>query len=110
MEAVGQGDIASLGALFLIVSLTEIGVPFPLVLDTILFLLGFQLSLWLWRALLVILVLLLARELGSTTVYWLSHYAGNPFASWLGDHLPRLRSAASRLMEKRRLQGPLAIT
>ena len=109
MEAVGQGDVASLGALFLLVSLTEIGVPFPLVLDSILFLLGFQLGIWWWRAVLVILVLLLAREFGATTVYWLSHYVGNPLITWLGYRLPWLRAAAVRLTEKRRIQGSLGV-
>ena len=62
-----------LAALFGIALLTEIGIPFPLILDTVLFLTGYQIAHLGLNPAVVVLVLLLGHECGSGALYWLSH-------------------------------------
>lgn len=109
MEVASQGNIGALAALFLMVSLTEVGVPFPLVLDTTLFLLGYQLGQLWWQAIAAVLVLLLGRESGSTIVYWLSHALGNPVINWSGKRFPSLRRNLERLTKKLGIRASLAV-
>ncbi len=84
LDATSQGSPEALAALFLVSALTEVGVPFPLLLDSVLFLMGYQLGqVWL-QTIAIIFALTLGREAGSTVVYWLSHAAGSPLVGRLG--------------------------
>lgn len=85
-------DLQAFVALFLVAALTEFGVPFPLVLDSLLFLLGYQILDSAPKAVLVMAVLMLGRLAGSSGVYWLAHLLGSPLISWLSKRFPRLRA------------------
>lgn len=95
LQAASRGDPDALIALFAIAALTEAGVPSPLVLDTVLFYLGYQISGDWLAALTVILVLLLARATGSGVVYWVFRLAGSRIRGWLGPRLNRWQANAA---------------
>jgi len=71
-------------ALFLIALLTEIGVPFPGVMDGVLFLIGYQLiHPWL-PALLAPMLLMAGRQSGSALVFWIARMASRPIKKRMG--------------------------
>ncbi len=95
LQAASRGDPDALIALFAIAALTEAGVPSPLVLDTVLFYLGYQISGDWLAAITVLLVLLLARATGSGLVYWVFRLAGSRIRGWLGPRLNRWQANAA---------------
>ena len=101
MEAAGQSTPQALAALFSIAFLTEFGIPFPLVLDTVLFLVGFQAANLGFQPAAIVLVLLLGRVSGSALLYWVSHAAGGRVLSSLEYRFPRLGGRIESLQKKK---------
>lgn len=109
MSTVGQGSGEALAALFLVTLLTEVGVPFPLLVDTVLFLVGYHLGqLWI-QALATVLALFLGRQSGSALVYWSSHLLGRPVVGWFVKHFPWLRAAGVRIARLPGIRTYLAV-
>ena len=109
MHIVAEGDAQDLAALFLVAALTECDIPFPLVQDSILFMLGYQITdLWL-KTITVMLVLLVARETGAGIVYWLSHFIGNPIAKRIMKRFPSISTGAEKFVRRLGMKTPLAV-
>ncbi len=110
LHIMGFGNPQDLVGVFLVASLGEFGIPFPLVLDSILFYLGFHLGgLWL-TAIIVILVLLLGRVLGATGVYWISRSLGHSIIKWLGNRFPSLPHKLNNLAQMPGIKTVLSLT
>lgn len=69
MDSTTYDNPGVLAALFFVALLTEIGVPFPLVIDTVLFALGYQFAQLWFYVIVVVFLLCLGRECGATAVY-----------------------------------------
>jgi membrane protein DedA with SNARE-associated domain len=89
--AVTQHSFEAMIALFLVAALTEIGVPFPFIIDGALFITSFDSGLISFRVLFVIIALTLGRIAGGTVIFWLSRFVGDNFVNWLGKRLPKLK-------------------
>ncbi|MFH0914329.1 MAG: hypothetical protein V1849_03460 [Chloroflexota bacterium] len=105
LESVSTGSPGALAALFLVAAFTEVGVPFPFVMDTILFFTSYraeQVSLWI--VFLLMTVLLLGRVVGASVIYWLTRLLGYAFIRWLGKRFPavpvRLGQLGTRLSHR----------
>jgi membrane protein DedA with SNARE-associated domain len=109
VHTVTAGNLQDQAALFLIGFLTEFGIPFPFMLDTVLFLTGYQIDdLWL-RGILVVLILLAAREAGAGIVYWIFHSFGNPLVKWLGRRFPAIPGKLERFTARLGIKTTLAL-
>jgi membrane protein DedA with SNARE-associated domain len=82
---------AGLAAMFFITVSCDIGVPFPFVLDTILFFTTYKIGAFSWPVLLIILMLLAGRLLGTSILYWVSLLLGPRFVDWIGKRSKFLR-------------------
>lgn len=109
MDAVTQGSVSALIALFLVAALTEVGVPFPFVIDGVLFITSYESGLWSAQVLRVILALLLGREVGSAVIYWLCRFLSNTFITWLGKRFPTLSDKLVWLNTRLSSRAPLAV-
>lgn len=109
LDALGQGNVAALGALFTVLALGEFGVPFPYVLQGVLFFIGCQISQGAAQVIPILLMLALGRQFGSVIVYWLARLAGVPVLGWYGRHFRLLQGRLDRLKEKLSRQTPLAV-
>lgn len=89
--AITQHNFEAMIALFLVAALTEIGVPFPFIIDGALFITSFDYGLISLRVLFVIIALTLGRIAGGTVIFWLSRFVGDAFVNWLGKRLPKLK-------------------
>jgi hypothetical protein len=65
VNAVTQNSFEAMAALFLVATLTEVGVPFPFVIDGALFITSFEGGLFSFQVLFVMLALVLGREVGA---------------------------------------------
>jgi membrane protein DedA with SNARE-associated domain len=90
-NAVAQGSFGALVTLLLVAALTEIGVPFPLIIDGALVLTSYERGLFSLQVLFVISALILGREAGAAVLFWLSRFAGDAFVNRLAKRLPKLK-------------------
>ena len=78
-------------AIFFITVSCDIGIPFPFVLDTILFFTTYDMGALSWPVLLIILMLWGGRLLGTSIVYWVSRLLGTRLVDWVGRRSRFLR-------------------
>jgi membrane protein DedA with SNARE-associated domain len=82
---------AGLAAIFFITISCDIGIPFPFVLDTIVFFTTYELGALSWPVLLVLMMLLGGSLLGTSIIYWVSRLLGTRFVDWVGKRSKFLR-------------------
>ena len=110
-NAVAQNSFEALVALFLVAALTEVGVPFPFIIDGALFITSYESGLFSFQVLFVILALVLGREVGAAVIFWLSRFVGDAFIKWLGKRFPKLKLSERMVWLKAKLsrRAPLAV-
>lgn len=109
MTAISQGSPIALLTLFLVVALTEAGVPFPFVLDTVLFFSSYQANVSPLHILFVLFIVFLGRQFGSGIIYWVTRLLGNVVIYWFGKRFRHLRQNWETLTEKLSSRAPMAI-
>jgi membrane protein DedA with SNARE-associated domain len=75
-----------LAAIFFITVSADIGIPFPFVLDTILFFTTYTMGALSLPVLLIISMIWGGRLLGTGIIYWISRLLGTRFVDWVGRH------------------------
>ena len=75
---------AGLAAIFFIAASCDIGIPFPFVLDTIVFFTVYRVGALSWPVLLVLVMLLGGSLMGTSILYWVSRLLGSRFVNWVG--------------------------
>jgi membrane protein DedA with SNARE-associated domain len=110
MNAINQGNAAAMVALFFIVALTEMGIPFPFILDTALFFTSYQTGIFSPQVAVVFGVVFLGRQFGAGLLYWLTRLPGNAFINWLGKRYPSIPNKLATVETKLGNQAIWAIT
>lgn len=82
--SISVNNPGGLAAIFFIALSCDIGVPFPFVLDTIVFFTTYEVGALSWPVLLVVVMLLGGSMAGTTVLYWISRRLGPRFVAWLG--------------------------
>ena len=96
MDALNQGGILGQFTFFSVVTLTEVGIPFPYLLDSGVFLTSFQsgpISVAMFR---IFLVVFLGRQCGAAIVYWLTRWLGGTLIRWLEKRFNSVRKNLDR--------------
>jgi membrane protein DedA with SNARE-associated domain len=105
-----QGNAAALAALFLVLALGEWGVPFPFVLQGVLFFIGYQASHGAVIHVLPLAVILVSgRQFGASALYWLARLLGNPFVSWFERRFRHLKGEAEKLKVRLSSRAPVVV-
>ena len=89
--SINVNNPGGLAAIFFITMSCDIGIPFPFVLDTILFFTTYELGAFSWPVLLIILLIWGGRLLGTGIIYWVSRLLGTRFVDWVGRRSKFLR-------------------
>lgn len=97
LAAINEGNIAALLSLFFITGLTEIGIPFPYIVDTVLFVSSYHARAITPQFGLVILVIFLGRQFGASAIYWLTRVLGNALIGWIHRRFPRMYMRYARV-------------
>ena len=90
-SSISVDNPAGLAAIFFITVAIDIGVPFPFVLDTILFFTTYKTGALSWPVLLIILMIWGGRLTGTGIAYWVSRLLGSRFVDWVGRRSRFLR-------------------
>jgi len=109
LATLNEGSVVAFAALFLVLALGEFGVPFPFVLQGVLFFIGYQIVHGKLEVIPLVLILILGRLFGSAVVYWLARLLGNPFASWFEKRFRTLPSKVEGMKRRLGLPAPLAV-
>jgi membrane protein DedA with SNARE-associated domain len=78
----------------------DIGVPFPFVLDTIVFFTTYEMGALSWPVLLVLVMLLGGSMMGTSILYWISRRLGPRFVAWLGRRSKFLERSLERFQNR----------
>ena len=100
LTTIYEGDFRALVALFLVSSLTEVGMPFPFVIDGILVVTSFEQGLLSLPVARVMAALLAGRLVGSGVIYVAGIMMGNAFVSLAGRRFPRLLRGFNRVVDR----------
>jgi membrane protein DedA with SNARE-associated domain len=106
-QAFNEGHPIALLLLFAISALTEIGIPFPFILDTLLILAGYQTGIM--QIGLIMLSLMLGREVGASAIYWLARVVGKVFVKRISKRFPIVQNRMDWLEAKLKHRAPLAV-
>jgi membrane protein DedA with SNARE-associated domain len=90
-QSISINNPGGLAAIFFITVSCDIGIPFPFVLDTILFFTTYERGALSWPVLLIILMIWGGRLLGTGIVYWVSRLLGTRLVDWVGRRSKFLR-------------------
>lgn len=108
--SISADNPTGLTAVFALTISADIGIPFPFVLDTILFFTTYTMGAFSLPVLLVILMLLSGRLVGTSIIYWISRLLGPRFVDWLGRRSRFLRRNIERFQNRLGKWPILAIT
>jgi membrane protein DedA with SNARE-associated domain len=89
-----------LAAIFFVALSCDIGVPFPFVLDTIVFFTTYEVGALSWPVLLVLVMLLGGSMIGTSILYWVSRRLGPRFVAWLGRRSKFLERSLERFQNR----------
>jgi membrane protein DedA with SNARE-associated domain len=89
-----------LAAIFFIALSCDIGVPFPFVLDTIVFFTTYEVGALSWPVLLVLVMLLGGSMMGTSILYWISRLLGPRFVAWVGRRSKFLERGLERFQNR----------
>jgi len=89
--SINVNNPGGLAAIFFITVSADIGIPFPFVLDTILFFTTYTMGALSLPVLLIILMIWGGRLLGTGIIYWVSRLLGTSFVDWVGRRSQFLR-------------------
>ncbi len=103
------GNPSGLLILFLLAVITDIGVPIPFVLDTILILAAYHSGPLSVPVLLIVLMLFAGRQLGSGILYVLSRFLGKSFLDWVKRRVPSVGNGLDSFKSRLKRWAPLAI-
>ncbi|HJX03053.1 MAG TPA: hypothetical protein VJ488_00695 [Dehalococcoidia bacterium] len=109
MGAITQGSPLAIITLFIVVALTECGIPFPFILDSVLFFTSYQAATNPWHVVFVMLIVFLGRQFGAALIYWLTRIAGNAVIYWFGKRYKYLKHNWAQLTLKLSSHAPMAI-
>ena len=109
MTAISQGSPVAIITLFFVVALTEAGIPFPFVLDSVLFFSSYQSNVSPVLILLVMLIVFLGRQFGAAVIYWLTRLLGNVVIYWFGKRYKLFKQNWESLTSKLSTRAPMAI-
>ncbi|HAV10359.1 MAG TPA: hypothetical protein DCX22_01915 [Dehalococcoidia bacterium] len=108
LAVLNQGNIPALGVLFLVTTLTEIGVPFPFILDATLFLSSYQNGPSL-EVLNTFAVIFLGRFVGASVVYWAARVLGDALINMLEKRFKSIKGAMAKLQSSIKSEAAFAI-
>jgi membrane protein DedA with SNARE-associated domain len=111
VDSLNQGSYIALLVLFSVAALTEIGVPFPFIIDAAILLTSYRSGFWSINLLSLVLALILGREVGAAAIFFLSRFLGPAFLKWLSKRFPFLKVEArmAQINQKISRRAPLMI-
>ena len=109
LEAITQGSPGALAALFFVAALTEMGIPFPFVLDSALFFTSSQTGPVSTELLLILAALLVGREVGAAVIYWISYFFCDAVVRRLQRRHPSVGARLNALCGKLSQNAPVAV-
>ena len=109
LTTIYEGDFRALVALFLVSSLTEVGMPFPFVIDGILVVTSFEKGLLSASVGRLLVALLAGRLLGSAVIYVAGSVLGKAFVGLVGRRFPALARGFSRVIERIRCDSAVSV-
>jgi membrane protein DedA with SNARE-associated domain len=109
LNAINEGNWQALLGLFLVSGLTEIGIPFPFIVDTILIVTGIHRGVLSANVGMIMLSLLAGRLVGASLIYWLTRIIGKIFIDRLSRRFPAIQKRMDWITNKLSRQAPLAV-
>ncbi len=98
--SINVNNPGGLAAIFLLTISADVGIPFPFVLDTILFFTTYTMGAFSLPVFLIVIILLSGRMLGTSVMYWVSRFLGTRLVDWVGKRSQSLRHNLEQFQNK----------
>jgi membrane protein DedA with SNARE-associated domain len=108
-SAFGPGNISGLIVLALLAAITDIGVPVPFFLDTVLMLAAYHAGVNYAPVFFIVLALFIGRQAGSGALYLVSRFLGKGFINWLKRRFPSIGNRLDSAKLGKSRWTPLAV-
>ncbi len=110
---INPGNPSGILVLFSLAVITDIGIPVPFVLDTVLILTAYHgwtshNPTWI-PVIIIVVILFIGRQVGSGILYLLSRLLGKVFLNWLKCHFPSMGSRLESLGDRLQHWAPMTI-
>ena len=109
LDKLSDGNVVVLVVLFCILTMTEFGVPFPLVLQGVRFYIGYEIGQGSTGVLLLIPIFIIGRQLGAAIMYWFSRLSSTAVISWYPKRFRRMQQETEKMKEKLHAKTTLAV-
>jgi membrane protein DedA with SNARE-associated domain len=108
-SAFSPGNITGLLVLALLAAITDIGIPVPFFLDTVLILASYNAGTNYLPVFTILLALFIGRQVGSGALYLISRFVGKGFINWLKRRFPSIGNRLDSVELSKSRWTPLAV-
>ena len=109
LATLSNGDAVALTTLFLVLVLSEFGIPLPFVMQGVRFYIGYTLGQGSPSVLLLLPILVLGRQSGAAGLYWLTRLLSNSVANWYHRRFKRIKIETEKIKVKLQLKTPFML-
>ena len=109
LNTIGDFNLITIVILFCVITVTEFGVPVPLVLQSVRFYLGYKIGQGSLSVLFFILLFIAGRQLGSGIIYWVARLSSATIVRWFPKRFYHMLKEVDKLRAKLRSKTFLAV-
>ena len=109
LDKLSDGNIVAIVILFCVLTMTEFGVPFPLVLQSVRFYIGYEIGQGSMEVLLLVPVFIIGRQFGAAIMYWFARLSSTAVISWYPKRFHRMQQETEKVKDKLHAKGTLAV-
>jgi membrane protein DedA with SNARE-associated domain len=109
LETLKNGQPAALALLFLVLVLSEFGIPLPFVMQGVRFYIGYTLGQGSLSVLALIPILTIGRQFGAACLYWLTRLLSNSLANWYHKRFKPMKTETEKIGDKLKTKIPFML-
>jgi len=100
LATLSDGDATALTVLFLVLVLSEFGIPLPFVMQGVRFYIGFNIGQGSTSVLLLLPILILGRQFGAACLFWLTRRLSKSVANWYHKRFKPMKYETEKIKDK----------
>jgi membrane protein DedA with SNARE-associated domain len=109
LASLKNGDPVALALLFFILVISEFGIPIPFFMQGVRFYIGYTLGHGSLSVLLLIPILIIGRQFGAASLYWLTRFLSNSVINWYQKRFKPMKSETEKIKTRLKSKTPFML-